>query len=76
MSRLRLRCGHSARPTSSRTGIVEGLPVAVGGADQEDDVVPLAQLEAVHLAVGMSARRKKHLGRRVVAQQLFDGPTG
>ena len=30
---------------------VEPVGVAVGRADQQDDVVPLAQFEAVHLAV-------------------------
>ena len=51
-------------------GMVEGLRVAIGGADQEDDVVLPAQFEPVHLAVREGAAEER-LGRRIVAQQFF-----
>ena len=46
-------------------GIVEDVLVAVGGADEKDDVVLRAQLEAaVDLAVRCSATRRVRQGGR------------
>ena len=51
--------------------VFERIRVAVGSADQDNDVVPFPHLGPVHLAVRKRAPERR-LRRRIVAQQLFD----
>ena len=60
-------------PRIETVGIWKALWIAIGGAEQEADLVALAQFHTGNLDVFQGVAGEK-MERRVVAQQFFDEP--